>query len=285
MSSPTALLRLTGLTASQLPAPDAPPDALSPFLRSLLEPAIPFIDSVAPRAGGPATGWTPKGTKRFKGSAAGVETSSRVVDGGDTWACRRSVHADAATRGTASWGEFVGSFLERHRESERAFTPGVVDSREGGRWAGARGVEVDVGGEAWTCEVLIVQEMRHAMPGGLLRDRVFGTVMVGAVARGRDEFVVVSVPVRDLERSAMGALVKEKGVVVGAYVSVERIRKTETGEIEWIMATASDAKGVLPLWVQTKAVVGVVAKDVELFLSWIAERRDKGEVAEWTSHR
>ncbi|KAH6700272.1 hypothetical protein EV126DRAFT_422355 [Verticillium dahliae] len=127
--------------------------------------------------------------------------------------------------------------------------------------------------------------MRHAMPGGLLRDRVFGTVMVAAAARGRDEFVVVSVPLRDLRGSDLGGLVEEKGVVVGAYVSVERIRRIERGQIEWLMATASDAKGVLPMWVQTRAVVGVVAKDVELFLSWIADRRDKGEAAEWTSTR
>ncbi|KAM0286992.1 hypothetical protein ACHAQH_000677 [Verticillium albo-atrum] len=283
MSDPPALLRLSGLPNSQLPAPNVAPETLHPFLHALLAPAIPFIDSSATRVGTPAASWTPKGTKRFKVSAAAVETSSRSVDG-ETWACRRSVHADAAARGTASWGEFVGCFLERHRESERGFTPGVVDSREGARWEVSE-VEVDVEGEVWVCEVLSVQEMRHVMPGRLLKDRVFGTVMVGATAKGRDEFVVVSVPVRDLEGSEMGGLVKEKGVIVGAYVSVERIRKTEKGEIEWIMATASDAKGVLPMWVQTRAVVGVVAKDVELFLSWIAERREKGEAAEWTSTR
>ncbi|KAG7120951.1 hypothetical protein HYQ45_009933 [Verticillium longisporum] len=280
---PSTLLRLSGLPVSQLPAPSATPETQISFLHALLAPAIPFLDSAAPRAGTPSTSWTPKGTKRFKVSAAAVETSARVVDG-ETWACRRSVHADAATRGTASWREFAGCFLERHRASERAFTPGVVDSREGARWEVA-GVEVDVAGEVWVCEALCVQEMRHAMPGGLLRDRVFGTVMVAAAARGRDEFVVVSVPLRDLQGSDLGGLVKEKGVIVGAYVSVERIRRTEMGQIEWLMATASDAKGVLPMWVQTRAVVGVVAKDVELFLSWIADRRDKGEAAEWTSTR
>ncbi|PNH32054.1 hypothetical protein VD0002_g5640 [Verticillium dahliae] len=281
---PSTLLRLSGLAVSQLPARSATPETQIPFLHALLAPAIPFLDSAAPRAGTPSPSWTPKGTKRFTASAAAVETSARVVDG-ETWACRRSVHADAATRGTASWREFAGCFLERHQASERAFTPGVVGSREGARWAGAAGVDVHVAGEVWACEVLCVQEMRHAMPGGLLRDRVFGTVMVAAAARGRDEFVVVSVPLRDLRGSDLGGLVEEKGVVVGAYVSVERIRRIERGQIEWLMATASDAKGVLPMWVQTRAVVGVVAKDVELFLSWIADRRDKGEAAEWTSTR
>ncbi|KAM9884025.1 hypothetical protein VDGL01_01830 [Verticillium dahliae] len=249
---PSTLLRLSGLAVSQLPARSATPETQIPFLHALLAPAIPFLDSAAPRAGTPSPSWTPKGTKRFTASAAAVETSARVVDG---------------------------------EASERAFTPGVVGSREGARWAGAAGVDVHVAGEVWACEVLCVQEMRHAMPGGLLRDRVFGTVMVAAAARGRDEFVVVSVPLRDLRGSDLGGLVEEKGVVVGAYVSVERIRRIERGQIEWLMATASDAKGVLPMWVQTRAVVGVVAKDVELFLSWIADRRDKGEAAEWTSTR
>ncbi|RNJ59318.1 hypothetical protein D7B24_002696 [Verticillium nonalfalfae] len=254
MSDPSTstLLRLSGLPVSQLPAPSATSETQIPFLHALLAPAIPFLDSAAPRAGTPSTSWTPKGTKRFKVSAAAVETSARVVDG---------------------------------ELARRAFTPGVVDSREGARWEGAAGVEVDVAGEVRVCEVLCVQEMRHAMPGGLLRDRVFGTVMVAAAVRGRDEFVVVSVPLRDLQGSDLGGLVKEKGIIVGAYVSVERIRRTELGQIEWLMATASDAKGVLPMWVQTRAVVGVVAKDVELFLSWIADRRDKGEAAEWTSTR
>jgi hypothetical protein len=40
------------------------------------------------------------------------------------------------------------------------------------------------------------------------------------------------------------------------------------------MATASDAKGVLPQWMQNLAVPGAVAKDVEMFLSWIPSQRN-----------
>ena len=41
------------------------------------------------------------------------------------------------------------------------------------------------------------------------------------------------------------------------------------------MTTASDARGVLPKFVQALAVPGQIAKDVALFLSWIARERGK----------
>lgn len=38
--------------------------------------------------------------------------------------------------------------------------------------------------------------------------------------------------------------------------------------IEWVMATASDAKGWLPMWVQKLGVPSAVVKDVGLFVGW-----------------
>ena len=67
---------------------------------------------------------------------------------------------------------------------------------------------------------------------------------------------------------------KDKDTVKAAYVSVERIRKLG-GDIEWIMATASDAKGVLPRVVQNMAVPGQIAKDVPNFLAWVAREREQ----------
>jgi hypothetical protein len=91
---------------------------------------------------------------------------------------------------------------------------------------------------------------------------------------------------------------QRKRVVMGIYAAVETVRrktsKAELGsngtasrdpratespgtaadaeaaaEIEWIMATASDAKGVLPMWIQKTSVPSAVAKDVGYFLKWI----------------
>ncbi len=57
------------------------------------------------------------------------------------------------------------------------------------------------------------------------------------------------------------------------YTSIERCRITPSGDVEWIMATASDAKGNLPLAVQKLGVPGAIVNDVGFFMKWIAEKR------------
>jgi Protein of unknown function (DUF3074) len=62
--------------------------------------------------------------------------------------------------------------------------------------------------------------------------------------------------------------------VQGLYTAVETctLRKKSAGEgeeIDWIMATASDTKGNLPMWVQKLALPGAVPKDVSYFTKWI----------------
>lgn len=309
------LLRLAGLKSSQLPAATAPPEELTPFITSLLEEAVPFIDTAAPRAADftdpavpapPASNtlWKPKGTKSHPDSTAKIELSERVVNvpgGGseehETWACRRSVHADSASKGTASWAEFADCIRDRHAETEDAFTPTVLAHREAVSWGSAAAApHVWAGGVAWGRFGLSLVEMKHKIPPPL-KPRVFPVLQLvasavpgggdgsgaGTAGAERDEFVVVSVTVSDLATGQLkdkAALSAEKGVVVGAYVSVERVRRLpgqgeDKGKIEWIMATASDAKGVLPMFLQTKAVPGQIAKDVGMFLGWVDKERAK----------
>ena len=40
----------------------------------------------------------------------------------------------------------------------------------------------------------------------------------------------------------------------------------ESDKVEWMMAVASDASGVLPMWAQKMGLPGAIAKDVGLFL-------------------
>ncbi|OLN88761.1 hypothetical protein CCHL11_01937 [Colletotrichum chlorophyti] len=296
------LVRLWGLKTEQLPAPSSGAPDLAPFLIALLQEAVPFIDAVAPKDGTARPNeWKAKGSKTYPESTAPVELYERTIssvelekeaarnqllpDGNltsETWACRRSIHKDRPGKGTAAWEEFVKCFKDDHVEAERAFTPNVMEAREALAWNCA-GVAVDEGGLSWEDFRLGVFEIKHKL-GMPLKNRVFPELIMSAKAKGVDEFVVVSVFVSDLAGSDHGQLVKDKNVVVGAYVSVERVRKLPTGAIEWIMATASDAKGILPAWIQAKAVLGVVAKDVALFLGWIAEEREKGtSVGKWTA--
>lgn len=138
-------------------------EELANFLSSLLQEAVPFIDSVAPKRKekqqDSAEGGMNKRARRVwksKGSKSYSETINTKVDlfervisskelevvapppppttelgknteaGGETWICRRSIHEDKQEQGTASWDEFRNCFKERHPETEALFTPSVV---------------------------------------------------------------------------------------------------------------------------------------------------------------
>lgn len=116
-------------------------------------------------------------------------------------------------------------------------------------------------------------------------NRIFSTLVV----RGKDSpmsFVVAQIPV-DLSKvpAAMystgrnqkdgDTAQKRAKVTVGQYVSVERVKVRENGDVMWEMATASDAKGNLPMMLQKMSVPGTIVKDVGFVMKWTAERRGK----------
>jgi hypothetical protein len=265
---------------------------LKTFIRSVLSESIMFIDGVAPKSGGAGT-WKSKGSpKKYPLSEAPVHLYERTVSGKDldgveglsrfsadrkdeTWFCRRSCHRNKAEKGTASWEEFMYSFKEHHAESEDAFTPTVIGAREAMKWD-TSGIEVEVHGGRWINITVAVEEMKHKIDPKPLKNRTFPVVQIAAVLAGTQEFLVVSIPLTDFKKSPYAEYARDKNLVVAAYTSIERIRVLPSnGDVEWIMATASDARGVLPQWMQNLAVPGAVAKDVELFISWIPSQRSK----------
>ncbi|TVY87947.1 hypothetical protein LAWI1_G006145 [Lachnellula willkommii] len=315
MAGPSILgpwVRLEGISISQLPPggkgtkpTTAPPSdekfsdgsgsATAPnvrsFVTSVLSESIPFIDGVAPKAGGAAT-WKGKGSpKRYASSEAPVHLYERVVPGRDldkiegmsqfsadrkneTWFCRRSSHRNKAEKGTASWEEFIHSFKDHHAETENAFTPTVIGSREAIRWD-TRGLEVDIYGGRWNNITVAVVEMTHKIDPKPLNNRTFPVIQVTASLEETPEFMVISIPLSDFDKSPYADFARDKRLVVAAYVSIERIRVLPSNsDVEWIMATASDAKGVLPQWMQNLAVPAAVAKDVEMFLGWLPSQRN-----------
>lgn len=294
-------VRLEGISTSQLPPgargvqPSKPAEpsekfsdgsgsAAAPnitnFISKVLAEAVPFIDGVAPKRGGSPTWKVRKGSpKTFPNSEAPVHLYERVVAGKDldeiqgmnqfaadrkdeTWFCRRSCHRNAAEERTASWAEFTHSFKEHHAESEDAFTPTVIGAREAMRWD-TSGIEVDVRGERWLNITVVVEEMKHKIDPKPLKNRTFPVIQVAADLAGGQEFLVISIPITDFARSPYAEYARDKSLVVAAYAAVERIRiLPSNGEVEWIMATASNAGGVLPQWMQNMAVPSAVAKDV-----------------------
>ena len=289
------LVRLWGIQPAQLPDAHATPQDLTPLLTSIFLEAVPFISDVPSGPLTSSSSWSRKGTKKFPHSTAPVELFERTISAADlrlvtkeyhlkdldksqlqpeSWVLRRSCHGDASVDGTASFEEFRKNFKEDHAEAEKEFTPAVMSTSLKREWNCA-GVEVELDGTTWVDWTLKLEESTHKMPAPL-KDRIFPVLQATAAARGRREFFIVQIAVRDpkLESDSQGETVR------GAYSSVERLRLLEEsgegrGETEWVMGTVSDARGVLPAWVQKMAVPGAIAKDVNLFLDWIAKERKK----------
>lgn len=318
MNSPLGpFVRLEGISINQLPPdgkgetsgsrtassgksndelPSAASSEMRAFLKGVIAEAAPFIDAAAPKLGSPPT-WKTRGSKRFTSPNVLVELFELRVSGkeldkvrrtsqiradckDETWFCRRSRHRNAAEEGTASWDEFVHSFKEFHHQSEHAFTPSVIGAREAIVW-NTPDIEIETGGDHWVNIGLAVVEMKLKIDPKPLKNRTFPVVQISAALTGAQEFLVVSIPLTDFDKSPYAEYARDKSLVVAAYVSIERIRILPTsGEIEWIMATASDAGGVLPQWMQNLVVPGKIADDVDLFLRWIQSQRKKGGEAE-----
>lgn len=297
-------IRVWGLPLDALPDDD--PRSLTTFTQAILDEAIAFLDGIAPKlpSADDGTRVTTKpwdhshNVRSFPDCAASIHLNDRRISTdllravaranpgshapssgsirAETWAARVSVHDDAARHGTATWGEFYDAIKVRHAETEDDFTPTVAGMRTARQWD-CSDVELEGGRREWgevTCRIV---ESKHTMPATMSR-RAFAVVQMTAALKGADEkeFVVVSIPLRSFEHAPEARYCRESGVVVGAYAAVERVRKLPTGPTEWVMATASEAGGFLPSWLQARAVPGQIAKDVPLFIAWADRQRHEG---------
>lgn len=190
----------------------------------------------------------------------------------ETWSLRRSVHEGAKKAGTADWEEWVRCFKEGHADAEMKFTPTVMSHTLKKQWD-CNGAEVTLGGDVYENLTLKLEESVHKMPAPL-NNRAFPVLQVTAAVRGRREFIVVQIAAVPETLSSEES--RSDGALRGTYTSVERFREVdEQGNVEWLMGTVSDARGVLPAWIQKMAVPGQIAKDVDMFLEWIAKQREE----------
>ena len=124
--------------------------------------------------------------------------------------------------------------------------------------------------------------MCHEMPTPL-QNRCFGVLITRAFTRA-GAFVTAQIPV-DLKgvqdaiyvngrnRSVGTDARKRASVTLGEYVSVERVKEQDDGNVMWEMAVASDAKGFLPMSVQKLGLPGAILKDVGHFMEAAANQR------------
>ncbi|KAG5979771.1 hypothetical protein E4U55_004773 [Claviceps digitariae] len=286
-------VRLWGLDPSDLPPAVTPHKELAPFLTAVFHEAVPFIDDVPTASSSSGSAWRPDGIKKFSNSTALVHLYKRVVpakdlkllvesDGDDgikglkprqvrseTWNLRRSVHEDAEIPGTAGWKEWYRCFKEDHAQAEKDFTPTVVSFRRMKSWK-CKDLKIVQGDHTWTNITMRWEESVHKLPFPLKR-RVFPVLQITASDENHvdsAEFMVVQIALRDEDAP------RRNDAVLGAYTSVERLRRTANG-VEWIMGTVSDARGIIPRGVQGLALPSQIAKDVDMFLTWIVEERKK----------
>ncbi|KAL4077336.1 hypothetical protein V8B97DRAFT_1428375 [Scleroderma yunnanense] len=84
--------------------------------------------------------------------------------------------------------------------------------------------------------------------------------------------IIVSIPV-DLSGDHELAKLERKGTK-GRYVAAERILELDSGEVEWRMATAGTAGGMLPTFITESSMPKHIAADVTQFLEWFHTIRD-----------
>ncbi|WWC73743.1 uncharacterized protein I206_107715 [Kwoniella pini CBS 10737] len=89
--------------------------------------------------------------------------------------------------------------------------------------------------------------------------------------KGERSFMNISIPFE--HPNCPPKLNNEKNRVRGKYVSVERVREVNKGlDVEWRMATSSDAGGNIPRFVTNGSLPNSIAEDVPSFISWMQKR-------------
>ncbi|THY52411.1 hypothetical protein D6C99_04164 [Aureobasidium pullulans] len=221
----------------------------------------------------------------------------------EAWFARTSLHENKKEPGTANWNEFEAGLLDDHSLHESQYTPDVFDAHKVLSWDSklaekqakvGNWEKVGMSSKFWSflCRLqaansshFVVFEMAHHIPPPL-DNRAFPVLVVTARSAGTDHpsFLVVQIPVditkldkalysTHKNKQAGDNSEKKKPVTLGQYVSIERCAMVENFDVKWQMATASDAKGNLPMWAQKMGIPSAIIKDVGLFIDWNAKRR------------
>ncbi|KAL8948686.1 MAG: hypothetical protein Q9222_005154 [Ikaeria aurantiellina] len=230
---------------------------IGPFIKEILDQAVTFSDDTV------QNDFTPGSEKSSKPSSAKVQllrheitedqisqidwinskVPRRIVDRNletnETWFARRSRHVNRQEHGTAAFAEFDYGLRVSHSEHEGEYTPDVFDTYKVMDWA----VNDDSSEE----------ESNFAGYRNITMSKAF-------YSNGRN--------IRE-----GGSALKRKKPVLGVYTSIERCVLRADNQIEWTMATASNARGWLPMWAQKMGVPGAVVKDVGLLMKWIEGKR------------
>ncbi|CRG89834.1 hypothetical protein PISL3812_06873 [Talaromyces islandicus] len=270
---------------------------LEEFLLSILTETQTFTTQTIPRTFAPAPKLraSPPSTAKVQLLLSAGNQNGQGGEG-EYWVCRKSIHADAAEKGTATWNEFEKGLRENHSENEMAYTPSVASVEHLLQWP----VQKEVKG-GWRDVDMHVNMITHTFkPGALISPRTFISLVISAyepqpdntAAHHQPGFYTVQIPLSFKTSSAnLREKIKSvvpKNTIFAHYASVEHVSLLDSPplasesanrqrQIEWTMATTSDAGGLIPQWVQRSWTMGGVPKavvaDVGLFLGWTDRQR------------
>ncbi|KAF7596168.1 hypothetical protein BBP40_003067 [Aspergillus hancockii] len=252
------------------------------FLYSIFTDAETFLVSI------PTTFHRHRKPRPSPPATAQVVISSRTIRDSPTeeyWVCRKSVHENAPVNGSASWEEFQAGLRENHAQNEMEYTPSVMGVERLLEWSTESEIE---GG--WQEVEMCVNLITHTFhPTALISPRSFIILAISAylpTSRGKG-FMTIQIPLSyeptgstpHILRGKIAASVP-RNTIFASYASVEQIVAI-SDQVEWIMATTSNAGGAIPQWVQRSWTFGGVPKaivaDVGLFIGWMGQKRSQGE--------
>ncbi|KAL1306461.1 hypothetical protein AAFC00_005159 [Neodothiora populina] len=292
-------VRLHEYPASELPAhPDLAPyqtsgdqPDLKSFIISTLSEGNSFVTSYIPavikvrtsqKTVPPSKATVQLAAHRI--SAARLPAEART-ESGESWFVRSSLHKSEKAAGTADWEEFEEALLDNHSQHEMDYTPDVFDAYRVLSWDEELAKMGNIVG-SWEKVEMGIFEMAHKIPPPLT-NRVFSVLVVKAknTAVTPNSFIIVQIPIEiSRVQTALYAngrhkkegdtMQKKKDITMGVYTSVERCELEDNGHVKWVMATASNAKGNLPMFVQKQAIPDAIAKDVALVIGWLDKRRN-----------
>ncbi|WPG98767.1 Hypothetical protein R9X50_00156300 [Acrodontium crateriforme] len=293
-SSLGKIVRMRALGPSEIPAH---PELATLQINSETPALDVFIKELLIEAEGFTTGYLPKNFnikskgKQSPPSIATVDLFTREIPmselpkdarpslgqrSAETWFARTSIHENVPKNGSATWDEFDNGLRVNHSQNEKDYTPNIYDAHMVLDWTNeiSKITQSSDSMGGWENLELRIMEMAHKIPPPL-NNRVFPVMILTARRASPAALIVVQVPV-DTSKISTSKYCGGKGskTTTGMYCSVEYCTLIESdSKVKWQMATASDAKGSVPMWAQKMGVPGAVVKDVGLFIGWCAQQR------------
>lgn len=185
--------------------------------------------------------WIPVKTFQYPGIPP-VNTYRRDI-AGEPWYVRVSEHKDPNDQPYELYEKFRQGLLVNHTSNEVQYIPMLQGFEQVGHHGNYENIVV-----------------HYKFPVGLANRKMAVWLLIRSLP---DEFYIVQFPA---DTHVDG--------VKGMYMSVENVR-LEGDTVRWTMAQTSDARGLLPRWLQNQSIAGTIAQDVQHFIEWVRDKEEE----------